>query len=143
MSHRDESCGLFIGTIKLLLVLMNSAPAELLHLLVHAALQPSLAGPAQQRVATAKKNAGNNAGVGYQFQKIQTIFRRKRRLARQDRAQRRLQVRAFRSSTVHSIRFYPFLAHRLSGSSSSWAAVALPGMPPTPMLGDGSTAMPS
>ncbi|MGB4345331.1 MAG: hypothetical protein WBJ21_02925, partial [Burkholderiaceae bacterium] len=60
---------------------MNSAPAELLHLLVHAALQPSLTCLAQQRAATAKKNAGNNAGVGVQFQKIQTVFRRKRRLA--------------------------------------------------------------
>jgi hypothetical protein len=102
---------------------MNLAPAELLHLLVHAALQPSSAIAARKRAATAKKNAGHKAGVGILFQKGQAIFRRKRRLARQDRAQRRLQVRAFRSSTVHSIRFYPFLAHRLSGSSSSWAAV--------------------
>jgi hypothetical protein len=40
--HRDGAGGLFIGTSKLLLALMNSAPAELLHLLVHAALQPYL-----------------------------------------------------------------------------------------------------
>jgi hypothetical protein len=40
--HRDEPSGLFIGTSKRLLALMNSAPAELLHLLTYAALQPSL-----------------------------------------------------------------------------------------------------
>jgi hypothetical protein len=34
------SSGLFIGTSMLLFALMNSAPAELLHLLVNAALQP-------------------------------------------------------------------------------------------------------
>jgi hypothetical protein len=37
---RDGSPGLFIGTNKLLFALMNSAPAELLHPLIHAALQP-------------------------------------------------------------------------------------------------------
>lgn len=42
MSHRDGANGLFIGTSKLLLALMNSAPAELLHHLIHAALQPHL-----------------------------------------------------------------------------------------------------
>ncbi|HJW56386.1 MAG TPA: hypothetical protein VJ577_14040 [Burkholderiaceae bacterium] len=42
VSHRDDSNGLFIGASKLLLTLMNSAPAELLHLLAYAALQPSL-----------------------------------------------------------------------------------------------------
>jgi hypothetical protein len=40
MLHRDAACGLFIGTSKLLLALMNSAPAELLHPLIYAALQP-------------------------------------------------------------------------------------------------------
>jgi hypothetical protein len=40
VSHRDGPNGLFIGTSKLLLALMNSAPAELLHHLIHAALQP-------------------------------------------------------------------------------------------------------
>jgi hypothetical protein len=45
LAHRDEPGGLFIGTSKHLFVLMNSAPAELLHLLTYAALQPSLARP--------------------------------------------------------------------------------------------------
>jgi hypothetical protein len=36
-----DSGGLFIGTSKLLLALMNSAPAELLHPLTYAALQPT------------------------------------------------------------------------------------------------------
>jgi hypothetical protein len=31
LHHRDNANGLFIGTGKLLLVLMNPAPAELLH----------------------------------------------------------------------------------------------------------------
>ncbi|WP_238533989.1 hypothetical protein, partial [Herbaspirillum lusitanum] len=39
--HRDDAGGLFIGTSKLLLALMNSAPAELLHPLMYAALQLS------------------------------------------------------------------------------------------------------
>jgi hypothetical protein len=42
-AHRDALGELFIRTRKPLLALMNSAPAELLHLLVYAALQPSLA----------------------------------------------------------------------------------------------------
>jgi hypothetical protein len=41
LTHRDAPGGLFIGTSKRLFALMNSAPAELLHLLVYAALQPS------------------------------------------------------------------------------------------------------
>lgn len=45
MPHRDEAYGLFIGTSKRLLALMNSAPAELLHHLIHAALQPHSATP--------------------------------------------------------------------------------------------------
>jgi hypothetical protein len=44
--HRDGSGGLFIGTSMLLFVLMNSAPAELLHPLTYAALQPSIDYPA-------------------------------------------------------------------------------------------------
>jgi hypothetical protein len=44
-AHRDEPHGLFIGASKLLLALMNSAPAELLHHLIYAALQPLLATP--------------------------------------------------------------------------------------------------
>jgi hypothetical protein len=43
LTHRDVPGGLFIGASMLLFALMNSAPAELLHLLVYAALQPSLA----------------------------------------------------------------------------------------------------
>lgn len=46
MKHRDAPCGLFIGTSKLLLALMNSAPAELLHPLTYAALQPFRPAPA-------------------------------------------------------------------------------------------------
>jgi hypothetical protein len=42
LTHRDAPGGLFIGTSKPLFALMNSAPAELLHLLVYAALQPFL-----------------------------------------------------------------------------------------------------
>src|SRR5690606_25579251 len=38
--HRDGIDGLFIGTSVFMLALMNSAPAELLHLLTYAALQP-------------------------------------------------------------------------------------------------------
>ena len=40
--HRDGTGGLFIGTSMLLFALMNSAPAELLHPLTYAALQPSI-----------------------------------------------------------------------------------------------------
>jgi hypothetical protein len=51
--------------------LMNSAPAELLHLLGHAALQPSLATSQLQRYGRndSQKNAGDNAGIGILFQK--------------------------------------------------------------------------
>jgi hypothetical protein len=38
--HRDAPGGLFIGASMLLFALMNSAPAELLHTLDYAALQP-------------------------------------------------------------------------------------------------------
>jgi hypothetical protein len=102
LHHRDESGGLFIGASILLFALMNSAPAELLHLLAYAALQPSLATPHCSRAAAiGQKNAGNNAGVGILFQKAQPIFQRKRRLTRQDQAQRRKQIRSIRSFTVH------------------------------------------
>ncbi len=40
--HRDGTGGLFIGTSMFLFALMNSAPAELLHPLTYAALQPSI-----------------------------------------------------------------------------------------------------
>jgi hypothetical protein len=50
--------------------LMNSAPAELLHLLVYAALQPSLATfRLQRRCSGSHKNAGVIAGVGILFPK--------------------------------------------------------------------------
>jgi hypothetical protein len=84
-----DSGGLFIGTSKLLLALMNSAPAELLHPLNYAALQPyrlhendrpvcrsnsqtphrrGRRPPFRQiRVETTKKNAGNYASVGISF----------------------------------------------------------------------------
>jgi hypothetical protein len=45
LAHRDGPGGLFIGTSILLFALMNSAPAELLHPLIDAALQPLLATP--------------------------------------------------------------------------------------------------
>ncbi|HVK94195.1 MAG TPA: hypothetical protein VM571_05665 [Noviherbaspirillum sp.] len=44
-SHRDGPGGLFIGASKHLFALMNPAPAELLHHLIYAALQPHLATP--------------------------------------------------------------------------------------------------
>ncbi|HVL76463.1 MAG TPA: hypothetical protein VM406_10645 [Noviherbaspirillum sp.] len=44
--------GLFIGTSKLLLALMNTAPAELLHHLMHAALQPHPVAPLLLLVTT-------------------------------------------------------------------------------------------
>jgi len=63
------SSGLFIGASKLLFALMNAAPAELLHFLDHAALQPIGYGldktPVLRRLSSgfihrlAKKNAGN------------------------------------------------------------------------------------
>src|ERR1700730_18108709 len=82
--------------------LMNSAPAELLHLLVYAALQPYwLHLVCSKAAAIAKKNAGNHASVGILFQKSQAIFRRKTRLTRQNRVQRRKQIRSIRSFTVH------------------------------------------
>jgi hypothetical protein len=85
-----------------LFALMNSAPAELLHLLVHAALQPSLAPHFRsQAAAVTKKNAGNHAGIKIAFQKRQIFFRRKRRLARRGRTLRRKQTRLVKSSTVH------------------------------------------
>ena len=45
---------------------------------------------ASSRAATAaaKKNAGNNAGVGIHFQKNQQVFQEKRRLTRLDRGRR-------------------------------------------------------
>jgi hypothetical protein len=70
LTHRDASGGLFIGASMLLFALMNSAPAELLHLLVYAALQPSLATPyLQQSCGASQKNAGSNTGVGILFEK--------------------------------------------------------------------------
>jgi hypothetical protein len=84
--HRDGAGELFIGTSKFLLALMNSAPAELLHLLVHAALQP-LFGYLLSRTAmlrnsnNQKKRRQIDAGVGILVKKHRTVFRRKIRLA--------------------------------------------------------------
>src|SRR4051794_12519576 len=101
LTHRDATVGLFIGASMLLFALMNSAPAELLHLLVYAALQPIGYAIWQLKLpALAKKNAGNNAGVGILCETKQTIFRRNSRLARETRGQRRKQIRSIRSSTV-------------------------------------------
>jgi hypothetical protein len=55
IDHRDDPRGLFIGTSKLLLALMNSAPAELLHHLIHAALQPQLATPLFLLITAARR----------------------------------------------------------------------------------------
>ena len=78
LNHRDGSGGLFIGTSIVLLALMNSAPAELLHLLVHAALQPSLAVYLQRTAQTAKKNAGNySPALEYCFRNAKPFFEEK------------------------------------------------------------------
>jgi hypothetical protein len=69
-SHRDEPGGLFIGASILAFALMNSAPAELLHPLVYAALQPNWLWHVSQRCCGRnQKNAGHNAGIGILFQK--------------------------------------------------------------------------
>jgi hypothetical protein len=50
---------------------MNSAPAELLHLLAYAALQPLLAMiRSRQHRGISQKNAGNSAGIGILFKKL-------------------------------------------------------------------------
>jgi hypothetical protein len=108
MGHRDDPGGLFIGTIKLLLALMNTAPAELLHHLFmqHFSLiwlrlscsdhscapdaqrvtEVAFARSSSSAISAAKKNAGNNAGVGIQFLKNQQVFQGIRCLARRSRA---------------------------------------------------------
>jgi hypothetical protein len=89
LTHRDGPGGLFIGASVFSFALMNLAPAELLHLLVDAALQPYLAHSvgsiAALPTSAAKKNAGNKAGAGIVFQERGTIFRRKGRHARHGR----------------------------------------------------------
>jgi len=113
VDHRDDPRGLFIGTSMLLLALMNSAPAELLHPLMHAALQPHLTAcapcPPLLRIGgkhcalarRSQKNTGTRAGVGILFLGNQPVFQRKSRLARRGRGKRRNYRRAIRSSTVH------------------------------------------
>jgi len=68
---------------------MNSAPAELLHPLTYAALQPNsryvfAASAAIDRL----NNASHPAGIGNLFLKEQTFFQRKNRLTRLNRIKR-------------------------------------------------------
>jgi hypothetical protein len=56
---------------------MNSAPAELLHPLNYAALQPYWLRQRYEPLAIAKKNASCYAGVGILFRKDQTFFKKK------------------------------------------------------------------
>jgi hypothetical protein len=84
------------------LALMNSAPAELLHPLTYAALQPSLTSPSRTRTSAAvKKNAGNRAGIGNSQCNGNPVFQRKRRHTRHGQVQRREPMKSNRSSTVH------------------------------------------
>jgi hypothetical protein len=99
---------------------MNSAPAELLHHLIHAALQPHSVtslfykhrrASAMKEIlavrstdaaaAVTKKNAGSKAGVGILIPGNHQVFQGKSRLTRQSRDQRQVHRRAIRSSTVH------------------------------------------
>jgi hypothetical protein len=74
---------------------MNSAPAELLHPLTYAALQPNWLYASYGEVAAiAKKNAGQKASVGILCKKEQSFFQRKSRLARSRRGQRLGQKRS-------------------------------------------------
>jgi len=85
---------------------MNSARAELLHLLVNAALQP-ICSAAHSRPE--QKNAGMKAGVGIILQKEPLFFRRIRYLPRQLRAYERSKKSRVSSRTVHSVRMPPFV----------------------------------
>jgi hypothetical protein len=84
-----------------LFALMNSAPAELLHPLTYAALQPSLAAPADFRHWIQPKHVGNFADIGIDVVVSKPVSQKKRRLARQGRVWRRDQFRSNRSSTIH------------------------------------------
>lgn len=121
LPHRDAAGGLFIGASKCSFALMNAAPAELLHLLAYAALQPFRLGRRSAAGSRAKKNAGDNAGVGILFQDRQTNLRRIRIHALAFRASGLLQRGAYRSSTVHQIFCQPFRftpALQLAGRAS-------------------------
>ena len=127
---------------------MNSAPAELLHHLIHAALQPHSATPLFLSLATArrswwrrsmcraacstgattavtKKNAGHKAGVGILFQKNQQVFQRKCHLSRPSRDQRQNHRRSIASSTVHQCWLQPL----------RFAVLFLVGLSPTRVTG--------
>jgi hypothetical protein len=74
---------------------MNSAPAELLHPLTYAALQPNWLHAWYDRTAAiAKKNASHKASVGILCKKEQTFFQRKSRLPRLNRVKRLGQKRS-------------------------------------------------
>jgi hypothetical protein len=89
----------------MLLALMNTAPAELPHRLIDAAVQLfRLYETSETRIATTKKNAGSNAGVGIQLQKGQLLFQGKEALARHFRAHRRNRKSQVSVSSVHQVR---------------------------------------
>jgi hypothetical protein len=78
LTHRDVPGGLFIGASMLLFALMNSAPAELLHLLVYAALQPSLATPHLQKICEgSQKTPAIMPASEYCFRKAKPFFEEK------------------------------------------------------------------
>jgi len=93
---------------------MNSAPAELLHLLVHAALQPSLACPAQQRVAKPKKTPATMPALERRFKKYQAFFEENAALP--DRIGRSGVCKSAQSGLLLSIQF---------GYTLSWPTVFL------------------
>jgi hypothetical protein len=123
MGHRDDPGGLFIGASKLLLALMNTAPAELLHHLFmqHFSLiwlrlscsdhfctqtgkevtEGGFARSGSAAISVAKKNAGYKAGVGIQVLKNQQVFQGIRCLARPGRVLQQKQRGSLRSSSVH------------------------------------------
>jgi hypothetical protein len=78
LNHRDGTGGLFIGTSMTLLALMNSAPAELLHLLAHAALQPLLASFAGVLLRRPKKTPANACRRWNTVLKTPNLFSKKR-----------------------------------------------------------------
>jgi hypothetical protein len=92
---RDEQADYSSAQACSSLALMNSAPAELLHPLTYAALQPNwLYAPYAGTTAIAKKNAGHQASVGILCKKEQTFFQRKSRLPRLNRVERLGQKRS-------------------------------------------------
>ncbi|AMP01732.1 hypothetical protein CAter282_3959 [Collimonas arenae] len=87
----------------ILLVLMNSAPAELLHPLIDAALQPSLAGVCRSTYlprSWAKKRRRLRQRRNSIAETL-CFSQRKRRQTRLNRGKRRQQIRTKLSLTVH------------------------------------------